>query len=234
MKGLWWKALTGVWTAVAVVVSIVYAPTSYGFTMHGNGAKILFFHVPCAWFACVGYIMGAVYGYKALRQMASTGWPSGAENDRKSAVSMELGLIFAVLATVSGSIFSRNEWGMYWSWDPRQTSILVVLLLFCAYLVLRGSLAASDLRARLCGGYALIAVVPAIFIIWVLPRVVETLHGGANQAVVGGGLTPAIRGVLYGCALPAFVGIYTWLFQLGVRAHRLVAPRSEVTEVTRA
>ena len=52
-------------------------------------------------------------------------------------MAIELGLIFGVLATVTGAIWARIKWGAYWNWDPRQTSILISLLFYGAYLALR-------------------------------------------------------------------------------------------------
>ncbi|MCC6728081.1 MAG: cytochrome c biogenesis protein CcsA [Chthonomonadales bacterium] len=231
-RGLWWKAATALWMCAAIAAAFVYVgpvQTASGqpvFTMGGHGAKLIFFHVPCAWMACVAYVAAAWYAARYLarcRRPLPAGPP---EDDLKSAAAMELGLLFAVLATVTGSIFSHNEWGMYWSWDPRQTSIVVVMLLFAGYLVLRGALDDPGVRARLSAAYAVVAVVPALFLIWVLPRIVETLHGFANEAVFVG-LGASFRLVLYGLALPAFIGLFTWMFQLRLRAMKLEWRRDE-------
>lgn len=225
LPGLWWKLLCGLWTAGAILGAFLMVGPAVNrdgtpiFTMGGHGAKIIFFHVPCAWLATLAYIVGAIYAIKHLR--AARGRVA-MDSDLKCAAAMELGFLFAVLATVTGSIFSHNEWGAYWSWDPRQTSILVILLIFAAYIVLRGAIAEPEMRARLSSAYALVAVVPGLFLIWVLPRIVETLHSGPNKAVVGGGLSGNYRLVLYGLALPAFLMLFTWMFQLRVRALKLL------------
>lgn len=188
------------------------------FTMGGHGAKIVFFHVPCAWLAVLAYLVGAIEAVRYLSTCRRAGRRAQA-HDERCAAAMEVGLVFGVLATITGSVFSHNEWGMYWSWDPRQTSIVVVLLLFAAYLVLRGAIEDPMMRARISAAYTLVAVVPAMFMIWVLPRLpqIVTLHGGANQAVVGGGLGPGYRLVMYGLLLPAFVGLFAWLIDLRMR-----------------
>ena len=257
--GSWWKVAAGVWMALGVAMAFLYMRPAVGFSMHGNGARIVVFHVPCAWLACWGYVVGAWYALQHLAFL-QRGEPAGASRarwtpalailalaflagpgaikagslpflvglawstwrpdrtaDARSAVAMELGLLFAALATVTGSIFSHNEWTSYWSWDPRQTSIVVILLIFAAYVVLRGAVIDPRTRGRVCAAYALVAVVPGLFLIWVLPRIVETLHSGPNQAVVGGGLGPTYRLVLWGFMLPAFMGLFAWLHDLGVR-----------------
>ena len=214
IKGLWWKLATGLGMACGIVASFVYVGPTPGFSMSGHGAKMIFFHVPCAWLATVAYLAAAWYSVRYLRERSL-------EEDRKCAVSMELGMLFATGATITGSIFSYNEWGRYWSWDPRQTSILVILLIFAAYLVLRDALADPEKRARLCSVYALTAMAPGMFLIWVVPRVVSSLHGDANQAVVGGGLSGSYRPVLYGLILPSFIGLFCWLFEMRLRIKRL-------------
>lgn len=225
IRGLWWKLATGLWMSLTVLGAFLYvgpvldAQGRPFFTMAGHGAKIIFFHVPCAWLACIAYIVAAWYAGRFL-------WWAGsrairAQDDFKCAASMELGLLFAVLATVTGSIFSHNEWGAYWSWDPRQTSILIVLLIFAAYLVLRGAIEDPEKRARLSSVYALLALVPGLFLIFVLPRIVQTLHEGPNQVVIGGMIGGNYRVVLYGLALPAFLALFTWLFQLRLRVMKI-------------
>jgi heme exporter protein C len=228
IPGFWWKLTTGLWMGLLIVAAFGYVgPVLDGgrpmFTIGGHGAKAIFFHVPCAWLACLAYIVAAWYAGHYLRTLRQRGPIKSREDDFKCTAAMELGLLFAVLATITGSIFSHNEWGAYWSWDPRQTSILVVLLIFAAYLVLRGAIENPEARARLSSVYALVALVPGLFLIWVLPRIVPTLHEGPNRAVIGGGLGGSYRLVLYGLALPAFLALFIWLFQLRLRAMKVEA-----------
>lgn len=208
---------------LAVAGPVITPDGAAMFTMGGHGAKLIFFHVPCAWLASLAYIVGAIY---AVRVLLSAGRSPDIQSDLdiKACTAMELGLVFAFLATVTGSIFSHNEWLTFWNWrEPRMVSIFVILLIFAAYLVLRQAIDNPNRRARLAAAYALIAVVPGLFLIWVLPRMVATLHGDANQAVMGNNLGGMYRPVLRYLALPAFLGLFGWMFQLGVRAKRLAA-----------
>ncbi len=214
IKGLWWKILVGVWMSAAIYCAFIVVGPAQGFSMNGEGAKIIFFHVPSAWLATLSYVVAAFYAIQYLMR-------HNIESDEKCATSMELGLVFGICATITGSIFSRNEWGKYWSFDPRQTSILVILLLFTAYLVLRNSITEPRKRAIISSVYALAALPPAMFLIWVVPRVVESLHQFANQAVVGGGLGGSYRPVLYFLSLPAFLGLFIWMFQLRMQYYKL-------------
>jgi heme exporter protein C len=198
---------------------MVYVRPAEGF-MYPDGARIIIMHVPCAWIACLAYVVAAWNAVGVLRaaRMAATRWRA---SDNRCAAAMEIGLMFSALTTATGSIFSRLQWGAFWSWDPRQTSILVIMLLFAAYLVLRSAVTDEGSRAKLSSAYAVVAVIPGLFLIWVLPRIVSTLHGGANQAVIGGGLDSQYRMVLYGLALPGFLGLFAWLMQLRTRVATL-------------
>lgn len=226
IPGLWWKCAAGVLIAAECLAAFLVSPirNELGiptFSHQGHGAKLIFFHVPCAWLAVLAYLVAAWYATRVL--IAIRKHPASVfQEDWKSATAMELGLLFGTLATVTGSIFSRNEWNMYWNWDPRQTSIVIVLLIFAAYAVLRGAVADSAVRARLAAAYTLLSVIPGLFLLIVLPRIIFTLHGGANAAVVGGGLGTDYRIVLYGLGLPGFLLLFTWMFQVRLRAHLLL------------
>jgi heme exporter protein C len=91
-------------------------------------------------------------------------------------VAVELGLVFGVLATITGSLWARVMWGAFWNWDPRQTSIVVALLFYGAYLALRSSLEDSDQRARLSAAYAVLGLVVAPFLFFIMPRIMFSLH----------------------------------------------------------
>ena len=101
-----------------------------------------------AWASFVGFIAAAVWSLLYLLRGAQP------RHDRAAAVAIELGLLFGVLATVTGAIWARIEWGACWNWDPRQTSILISLLFYAAYLALRGAVEDPETRARLAAAYA--------------------------------------------------------------------------------
>jgi heme exporter protein C len=216
VPGLWWKLTGAALMAVTIYRAFMTVGPAKGFTMGGHGAKAVFFHVPCAWLSIVCYVMGLVYGVRYLAGVGRRGHSAVSVLDLKCAVVMELGLLFAVLATITGMVFSHNEWGYYWSWDPRQTTIIVALLIDAAYVVLRGGVEEEVRRARICSAYAILAAVPGLFLILVVPRLLGGLH--PNQAVVGGGIGGAYRSVLYGSSLPAFLLLFCWLFNIRLRS----------------
>lgn len=141
--------------------------------------------------------------------------------DITSASSAGLGLLFAILATTTGSLWAKFTWGSFWNWDPRQTSIFVLLLIYGAYFALRSSIEGEEKRATLSSVYAIIAGVTSPFFIFIMPRLVEGLH--PNEAFVSQGkismnLTMLI---IFLCSMAGFTALYFWILNIKVRLERL-------------
>jgi heme exporter protein C len=168
-----WLALASMTAAVALIA--YYAPEDAD---QGLSQKIFYFHVPIALtaYACFGW--GA---WKALRHLS--GRQAGA--DLESYVAIHLGVIFGVLTLATGSIWAKISWGLWWTWGSDQLVLFLVLFLFyCAYMMLRFSVADGPQRANLCAVYALFGVVliPVSFVAIRLSRdfihpVVFNQHG---------------------------------------------------------
>jgi heme exporter protein C len=107
----------------------------------GDVYRIMFVHVPVAWCAFVWVITASVF---AIRLFLNP--PDAQRFDRSGHASIELGTVFAVLALVTGSIWGRPTWGVWWDWDPRLTSTLVLFLVCCGYLILRAF--TPDIKSR--------------------------------------------------------------------------------------
>ena len=105
----------------------------------GDLVRIIYFHVPTAWLSVIAFFTSAFYSAKYLRR-------NDPKSDELSARAVKIGFICVLLSTVSGAIFSKLTWGAYWNWDPRQTTIFVLILIYGAYLTLRS--AVNDLRTR--------------------------------------------------------------------------------------
>jgi heme exporter protein C len=143
-----WLALASMTGAVALIA--YYAPEDVD---QGLSQKIFYVHVPIALtaYACFGW--GA---WKALRHL--TRRQAGA--DMESYVAIHIGVIFGVLTLTTGSIWAKISWGVWWTWGSDQLVLFLVLFLFyCAYMMLRFSVADGPQRANLCAVYALFGVV---------------------------------------------------------------------------
>lgn len=127
-------------------------------------------HVPTAWVAVLAFALSAVFSALYL-------WKGRPEHDDYALSAAENGFLFTALATVTGMIFSQVVWGVYWNWDPRQTSIFVLLLIYAALFALRAAIDDVQRRRQLSAVYSLFAFVTVPFLFFVAPRLSEsTLH----------------------------------------------------------
>ena len=153
-------------TAAIVAAIIFFVPPIKGL---GEVAKIIFFHVPTAWVAVIAFFVSAYFAAKFLRTQNFSA-------DELSARAAKLGFIFVLLSTVSGAIFSKLTWGAYWNWDPRQTTIFVLILIYGAYLTLRAAVTDEKIRAKVSAVYSLLSVLTVPFLVFVIPRMYFSLH----------------------------------------------------------
>lgn len=164
----WLAWLLWLWISAVIVGAFFYAPLAAKFI--GQSSRILFFHVPMAWTAFVAFFAA---GFSSLRYLFGNRDP---RHDRAAAVAIQLGLLFGVLATVTGSLWARIMWNSYWNWDPRQTSIVITLVFYGAYLALRDSIEDGEKRARLAAVYAILGLVVTPFFFFIVPRITFSLH----------------------------------------------------------
>jgi heme exporter protein C len=201
------QIITGIWVAGVTVAAFLWLPPAEGFRSPET-ARIVVFHVPCALLTFVAFLVNAVYSWKYLRSRDPL-------TDSKANAAAELGMLFAVLATVTGSLFAMEQWGSAWNWDPRETSIVMLMLVYAAYFVLRGAVEEKSKRARLSAAYALLAFPAMVFLIWILPRVVESLHP-TNTLFSRSGLDPKYRITLWSF-FAGLMAIFVWMFRLRLR-----------------
>ncbi len=173
-------------------------------------ARIVFFHLPCALISSLFLVLGAAFAAARLVK-------GGAAWDRRSHACIEIAFVFGLLALATGIIFSKVQWGAYWSWDPRQTSFLLVMLIVGAYFALRSAFADEARRGAVSAAYALASLLPILFLVFVYPRIVTTLH---PDVVREGGFDNEYR-VVFLVNLAAILGVAAWLYNLRVRCASL-------------
>jgi heme exporter protein C len=158
--------------------------------------RIIFFHVPAAFTAFLGFLAAlvAAIAYLAKRRMA---W------DDFSMASIEVGLAFGAVNLVTGMIWARIIWGIWWTWDWRLTSMLVCWLLYAGYLVLRRAIDEPSQRANMASVLAILnfAVVPFVFfsIKWFRTQHPQPVLWG------GGSMDSGYRAMLYGNWVPLLI-----------------------------
>ncbi|HSF38147.1 MAG TPA: cytochrome c biogenesis protein CcsA [Thermoanaerobaculia bacterium] len=210
--------LLWLWISLVVVGAFYYAPLAQGFI--GGSSRILFFHVPMAWVSFVAFIAAGIW---SLRYLYGGRNP---RHDVAAAVAIELGLVFGILATVTGALWAKIMWGAYWNWDPRQTSIIIALLFYAAYLALRSAMEDRETRARLSAAYAILGLVVAPFLFFVLPRITFSLH---PESVVNtsGKIemeSRMLQVLLAGSA--GFTALFFWIHNLQCRLQALADRKS--------
>ena len=180
----------------------------------GEKAKIIFFHVPTAWLSVLAFLMAMVFGVKYLRN-------KNLDDDSKSHAALQLGMMFCVLATVTGSIWAKFNWGTFWNWDPRETSIFILLLIYGSLFALRSAVENEDKRARLSAVYSIIAFLTVPFFIFIMPRIMTGLHPGSanddNSGPVVDFKMNVNMQVVFFISLTSFTILYLWIWKIRSR-----------------
>ena len=204
------RLLLFLWIAVSLVVSFAVAPLV---PVLGGTTRVLYFHVPCAWVTVValGWSMLHSVLYLVRRDM---------RHDDQAAGAAELGILFCLVATITGSLWAKAMWGAYWNWDPRETAIFFLLLIYGAYLALRGAIDEPVRRARLAAVYSCVAFVTVPFLIFVVPRIMYSLH--PDPIINPRGKVDMAPMIVAGftCMLAGFTALFFWMLSVRVRLGR--------------
>jgi heme exporter protein C len=214
--------LLGIWLTAVIIVSFAFPivanprqwfefPVIPGLDQK---ARILFFHVPMSWTAVLAFAVSMVF---AIRYLAT----KNQDNDIRSVSSAGLGFMFCLLATVTGSIWAKFNWGSFWNWDPRETSIFVLLLIYGAYFALRSALDDEQKRATLAAVYAIIAGVTVPFFIFIMPRIMASLHPEPIVNTEGKIHMNGTMLTVFLSSLAGFTALYVWMLNLRIRLARI-------------
>lgn len=216
------KGLVAVLMTAGIVLAFTYAPTatrpnfSTGAMDPWPEFRIFFFHVPSAWVAALAFMVAMVASIRYLMGRDR-------RQDDVALASSELGFLFCALALVSGMIWARHEWGAFWNWDPRQNSVLILLLIYAGYFALRSAVPEQGRRARLAAVYSIVAFLTVPFLVFIVPRIMETLHPSPiiKSGKGSGVMDPKMRQVFF-LLLAAFTGLYIWMLSIRTRMERLI------------
>ncbi len=161
--------LVYVFMPISIYLAFMWAPPA---EILGEASRVVYFHVPCSWVATLAFIMSGVISIIYLYDKKDR----FSHLDERAYNSAKLGMLFTVLAIISGSIWAKISWGSYWNWDPRESSIVILLLIYLAYFSLRTALADNPNKGRLTSVYLIFAMVAVPFVVFVIPRVYPSLH----------------------------------------------------------
>jgi heme exporter protein C len=112
-------------------------------------------------------------------------------------------------------------WGSYWNWDPRESSFLLLIFLYAAYLFLRAAIDDPERRAKIAAAYALFAAVLMPFLVFVVPRVTKSLHPQTVINPQGKILMDTPTKTVFFAGLIGFTALFFWMLSLQIRATRL-------------
>ncbi len=177
-------------------------------------ARNLYFHVPM-WFTMMAATF--VSAYHSLRYLQT----GRLLRDTRAREAARLAVAFGALGLITGIIWAHFTWyqgtGLWWNFDPKQSMAAVQVLIYGAYFVLRSTLDDPEKRARIAAVYNLFAVATVPFLLYVLPRQLESLHPGAEGNPAFSDIThPVIRLIFYPAVI-GFIGLFWVLYTQRVR-----------------
>lgn len=175
----------------------------------------LFYHVPM-WFGMILLLAGSLV--KAIAFLSK----GKMEDDIQSAALAQVGVLFGMMGIFTGMIWAKNTWGAYWTADPKLNSAAIGMLMYFAYLVLRSSIEDAEKKARVSAVYNIFCFPIFIVLIFVLPRLTDSLHpgNGGNPGFNSYDLDAKLRLVFY----PAVIGwtlIGYWIANLQIRINKI-------------
>ena len=174
----WAAPLLGVMAGGLALAGLWYGFTAPEDYQQGDTVRIMFIHVPAAWMSMFVYVClgGASFLSLVFRHALA---------DAAAQAAAPLGATFTALALITGSLWGRPMWGTWWVWDARLTSVLVLLLFYLAYLVLRGALEDEAKSARAGAILALVGAINLPVVHWSV-NWWNSLHQGATVFAKGG------------------------------------------------
>ncbi len=209
----WWK-----WLCILLLFYTVvggFLVTVPRLAILHESIRNLFFHVTI-WFAMIIMMSSSlIYGIRYL----ST---NNLDFDIKAEESAISGIFLGLIGLITGSIWAKFTWGAWWVNDAKLNGAAAAMLVYFAYIVLRGSVDDEYKRARLSSVYGIFAFTMMIVFIMILPRLTDSLHpgNGGNPGFKAYDLDNNMRKIFYP-AVVAWSLLATWFTEIRVRIKRL-------------
>ncbi len=171
----------------------------------------LYFHVPM-WFTMI--VMFAIAFWYSIKYLRS----NDLKDDIYAVQFTNAGIVFSIVGMISGLEWAKYTWGAAWSNDPKELGTALAMLIYFAYSILRGGLKDDEKKAKISAVYNIFAFAMMIPLIFVMPRMVDSLHpgNGGNPAFKKYDLDANMRMVFY----PAVIGwimLGGWIATLNIR-----------------
>lgn len=205
----WLKVIGVLFIVYTIVGGLLFEVPRLAIT--NETIRALYFHVPM-WFGMVFlFTLSLVYSIKYLRN------PLG-RNDTIATEFAHIGLLLGILGIITGMIWANYTWGSPWHGDPKQNGAAIACLVYLAYFILRGSLDNQEQKARLSAVYNIFAYAAMIPLIFIIPRMTDSMHpgNGGNPGFNMYDLDSRMRMVFYPACL-GWIILGTWIGTLRIR-----------------
>lgn len=183
----------------------------------GEMIRMINLHVPLAWVGVLAYLIAMLYSISYLRKRLI-------KYDIAASGSAAVGTFFTIFATITGMIWAEANWGTWWNWDPRETSMFMLLIIYLAYFSLRSAIRSDIARARLSSVYAIFAFLAVPFLVFVMPRLSSGLHPGSADdsssgplLSTGGGMLDGNLAIAFALSLFGTTLLFFWIYSIILR-----------------
>ena len=181
---------------IGLYFAFFYAPLE---KIMGLIQKIFYFHVSSAWIGFFAFFITFIMSilYLITKKIIY---------DDIASASAEIGLIFCTIVIVTGPLWARPTWGVYWTWDPRLTSTLILWFIYVGYVMLRQFMEESQKRAQFSAALGIIGFINVPIVFLSIQWWENTIHPNVVQKG-GGGMHPDMFVAMQVC-LFVFTVIY--------------------------
>ena len=213
MRQSWWKIL-----AIALLLYTFTAGLLWDvprLPILNETIRALYFHVTMWFGMLVALLISMIYSIRYLRR-------NNLKDDDVAIEFANVAILFGMLGIFTGMLWAKFAWGDYWSGDPKQNAAAIALLMYFAYLILRGSLTDTQQRGRISAIYNIFAFAIYIPLVYILPRMTDSLHpgNGGNPGFNSYDTDATLKLVFY----PAIIGwvlFGTWIATVRIRMRRV-------------
>jgi heme exporter protein C len=201
---------SGLLFLVNLYLIFLYAPTE---RVMGNVQRLFYFHVPSVWVGFLAFFIVFVASIAYLLKRDPV-W------DRRAYAAGEVGVVFLTVAIVTGAIWAKPVWGVWWVWDPKLTTTFILWIIYIGYMMVRAYAPSGERGARWAAVVGIVGFVD-VPIVYYASELWRSLH---PELVTGpfaatGGLETAMRVTLYFSAF-AFTLVFVYLFRERIAQRR--------------
>jgi heme exporter protein C len=171
-------------------------------------ARNLFLHVPMWFTMMVTFATGFVHSVRYLNDPQPY-------TDIQASASTNVGLVFGICGLLTGSLWARFTWGTWWTFaEPKMNLAALAMMIYVAYFVLRSAFDDPERRAKISAVYNVFAATTIPFLLYIIPRQLQSLHPGAEGNPAFSEITaPELRIIFYPAVI-GFIGLAFWMIDI--------------------